>query len=83
MSEHWAKQRADVVAWPLKHRISASSYDALVERIAAELQRVADECVETVENAPMKGKLPDGDEFWRGQTNFAADIREKFPKEGM
>jgi len=82
---NWAKERVERAFNRIRdeklHR--GVTYDDYIDGFAAELQRVADECADAVENAPLKGKLLDGDEFWRGPMNFAADIRARFPKEGQ
>ncbi len=61
---NWAKERAKEIVRPLKG-ISPKEYDELWDRVAAELQRVADECAETVDC----------------RVGPAKDIRAKFPKE--
>lgn len=73
---NWATERAREVVNSVGYREGPEA------AIAAALQAVADECAEIVENTALKGKLNDGDEFWRGPMNFADDIRARFPKEG-
>ncbi len=74
MTSEWTKGRARAVVNSVGF---SESHEAAIE---AALHQVADECAEIVETTPLKGKLADGDEFWRGPMNYADDIRARFPR---
>lgn len=75
---NWAKERAEEI-------VTSLPYDKgpAIEVIAAELQRVADECAEVVDVAPCYRATGRERESTRRSTSmdFADDIRARFPKE--
>lgn len=81
---NWAKQRAEDVADGFSDAVGNGRLRReLVDAIAADIQRVADECAETVDEAPCYRATGPGRENTRRSTSmdFANDIRAKFPKE--
>ncbi len=82
---NWAKQRAEDVADGFSDAVGNGRLRReLVDAIAAEIQRVADEAVGVAaEKSEHKcGTLWCNDEIAHARADVATDIRAKFPKEG-
>lgn len=87
MPSEWAKQKAtrivDGVAF------DEGCIEECIGDIAAALDAARaqgrreglEEAAGIVENSPLRGRLPDGDLFWRGKQNFADDIRARIAQE--
>lgn len=81
MSVNWAKERAHPIIRPLKtligHGLEPEEYDEIWDRISAELQRVANECVEVAEYAATRSN---GEGMAMAKI-VASSINFRFPSE--
>lgn len=80
MTSEWAYK----IAREQRHDVEtmAANLDAARAEGKAEGRIVGlEEAAGIVETAPNVGTLADGDTFWRGQQNFANDIRARIKQE--